>query len=105
VTAYGVAQRTREIGVRVALGANGSDVVAMVLRQGLGLAALGLAIGLAIAAALGRVLESLLYGVSGWDAAAFGAATALLVAVAVGACLVPARRAARLDPLQALRCD
>jgi ABC-type antimicrobial peptide transport system permease subunit len=77
----------------------------MVLRQGLGLAALGLAIGLAIAAALGRVLESLLYGVSGWDAIAFGAAVLLLAAVALAACVAPARRAARLDPLEALRCD
>jgi predicted permease len=105
VTAYGVAQRTREIGVRVALGATAAEVASMVLRQGLGLAALGLAIGLAIAAALGRVLESLLYGVSGWDAIAFGAAVLLLAAVALAACVAPARRAARLDPLEALRCD
>jgi putative ABC transport system permease protein len=105
VTAYGVAQRTREIGVRVALGARGADVVGLVLRQGLGLAGLGVGIGLAVAAALGRVLESLLFGLSWLDPVALIGAAALLLAVAFGACLLPARRAARLDPLEALRCD
>jgi predicted permease len=105
VTAYGVAQRTREIGVRMALGAQRSDVVRLVLRQGMTLAGVGLAIGLGLAAALGRLLGSLLFGVPGTDPVAFGGATALLLAIGLLACLVPARRATRASPVEALRCE
>jgi predicted permease len=102
VLAYSVAQRTREIGVRTALGARPVDILTLVMRQGLSIAVAGLAIGLAVAAAATRWLSNLLYGVTAYDAAIFAAVPACLLVVAVVACLVPARRAARLDPLRAL---
>ena len=105
VMAYSVAARTREIGVRVALGAQPSDVFAMVVRQGMGAAAVGLTAGLLGAAALGRVLTSLLYGVRPTDALTFGGTAAVLLVVVMAACLVPARRAVRVDPLEALRSE
>ena len=105
VMAYSVASRTREIGVRVALGAQPSSVFAMVLRQGLGAAAVGLAVGLLGAYALGGLLTKLLYGVSPRDVVTFGLVSAALIAVTVAACLIPARRAVRVDPLQALRSE
>jgi putative ABC transport system permease protein len=105
VMAYSVAARTREIGVRVALGAQPKRVFAMVLRQGLGAAVAGLVLGLIGAAALGRSLTKLLYGVAPTDVLTFVAVAVMLVAVSVAACLIPARRAVRVDPLQALRSD
>lgn len=98
-----VGQRTREIGIRVALGARPAGVVAFVLREGLRLVAMGLPLGLAVALASMRLLSSYLYGVSATDAATFGAMAALLIGVALVACYVPARRAARVDPVHALR--
>ena len=105
VMAYSVAARTREIGVRVALGAQPSNVFGMVVRQGLGAAAAGLTLGLVGAAALGRVLARLLFGVSPTDAATFVGVAAMLVTVVLAACLLPARRAVRIDPLEALRSE
>ena len=105
VMAYSVAARTREIGVRVALGAQPSNVFGMIVRQGLAAAAVGLTLGLMGAVALGRVLTKLLYGVTPTDAPTFIAVTAVLLAVTLAACLVPARRAVRVDPLEALRSE
>lgn len=102
---YNISQRRREIGVRSALGARPAAIVALVLRQGLTVTAAGLALGLAGSAALTRLLESLLFGVTPLDAVAFAAAPLLLLAVALFACLVPARRAASVDPTEALRAE
>lgn len=103
VLAFIVAQRRREIGVRMALGAQPRDVIADVMGQGLRLAGVGVAIGLALALAGSRVLSSLLFGTSPTDALTFAAVATLLVAVAAVASLVPALRASRVDPLMALR--
>ena len=105
VMAYSVAARTREIGVRVALGAQPSSVFGMVVRQGLSAAVIGLTIGLVGAAALGRLLTKLLYGVGATDAVTFIVVAGVLLAVTLAACLVPARRALRVDPLEALRAE
>jgi len=105
VMAYSVAARTREIGVRVALGAQPRNVFGMVVRQGMGAAAAGLTLGLLGAAALGRVLTSLLYGVKPTDVFTFVGVAGVLLAVVLAACLVPARRAVRVDPLEALRSE
>ncbi|HET9986017.1 MAG TPA: ABC transporter permease [Longimicrobiales bacterium] len=103
VISYGVAQRTREIGIRVALGARRRDVVAAVVRGAFGLAAAGAALGVLGALAATRVLRSLLYGVAPSDPVAFVAAVALLAATGVLASWVPARRAASVQPVEALR--
>ena len=103
VLSYGVAQRTREIGVRTALGARTIDVVALILTQGMVLTAAGLVIGLGSAALAARWLSTVLYGVSPYDPATFLSVAAALAAVAAIACAAPARRAARIDPLKALR--
>jgi putative ABC transport system permease protein len=105
VLSYSVSQSTREIGIRIALGALRRDVVAMVLKQSLRLAGLGLAIGILASLALTRVLRTLLFGVSATDPVVFGAIAAVVAAVALLASLVPARQAARLDPMAALRRD
>ena len=105
VVAYMVTQRTREIGLRVALGAQRADVVRMVLGGGLKLVCGGVAVGLAAALGLTRVMESFLYDVRATDAATFAAASVLLVAVAAMAAWIPARRASGVDPLVALRED
>lgn len=105
VMSYSVRRRTREVGIRIALGARPGAVLGMVLRQGLTLTVTGLAIGLGAALALGRFTASALYGVSGTDAATFAAVSAVLIAAAVAAIVVPARRAARIEPTTALRCE
>jgi putative ABC transport system permease protein len=105
VIAFWVTQRTREIGVRVALGAQYRDVLKLVMRRGAVLILAGLAIGIAATLAFGRVLSGLLYGIKPNDAATLVAAALLLTVVAMLASYVPARRAARIDPLTALRCE
>jgi predicted permease len=105
VIAYLVALRTREFGIRMALGADTGRMLRLVMSRGALLTALGLAIGVGGAAALTRVLRGVLYGVAAIDPLTFGAVAALLGAVALGACLAPARRAARVDPSVALRCE
>jgi len=103
VLSYMVAQRTGEIGVRMALGAQRADVLRMVLRRGLSLAGAGLAIGLGASAALTRYIESLLYRTARFDAATFGGVVVVLLMVSLISSSVPAWRAARLDPMQTLR--
>ena len=105
VTAYSVAQRTQEIGVRAALGATGMSLVRLVLARGLVLTWGGLAIGIIGALALTRLMASLLYGVGARDPATMVWVGVLLVAVALVACYVPARRATKIDPLVALRAE
>jgi ABC-type antimicrobial peptide transport system permease subunit len=105
VIAYGVGQRTREFGIRLALGARRSEIVRNVLRRGIVLFGAGAAIGLAAAAASGRVLATLLFHVSAFDLVSFAAATSILFAVALAACGLPARRAAGVDPSLALRAE
>jgi predicted permease len=105
VVSYAVAQRTREIGVRVALGARKADVVGMVLRRGAGMASVGIALGLVGASVLGRSLSGFLYGISGMDWPTYAAIAALLAGVTLLASWIPARRAARVDPLKALRAE
>ena len=105
VVSYSVAQRTRELGIRAALGATRGDLVRMVVREGGVLAGAGIAIGLAGAWASARVLRSLLYGVSPTDPATFAAAALALGVLAVLATLVPARRAARLNPVDVIRAE
>jgi putative ABC transport system permease protein len=103
VMSYSVSQRTREIGIRMALGAGRRDVRAMIVRQGLWLAVGGVVAGLAVALALGRLVTNLLFGVSGADPVTFLAVPALLLAVALIATLLPAFKASRVDPVEALR--
>ena len=105
VMAYIVSQRTREVGIRMALGANRSDVMKMITRQGMKLAAVGVGIGLVLALALAQVLSSLLIGISGYDVTTFVLVPTLLAAVALVACYLPARRATKVDPLMALRYE
>ena len=103
VLSYVVAQRTRELGVRAALGARRIDLVGLVVRQGLGVAIAGIAAGLIAAAWLARFVSALLYGVTQRDPATYLTVPVVLLAVALIACFAPAWRAARLDPLRALR--
>jgi predicted permease len=103
VLSYNVSRRRREMGIRGALGADRRAIVSLVLRQGILVTAAGLVLGLAGAAAVSRLLASLLFGVTPFDAVAFGTAPTLLLAVAVGACLLPAWRAASVPPTEALR--
>ncbi len=105
VIAYAVSQRTREIGIRTALGATRGNIVRLVLRHGLVLTAIGLVAGIAGAAALTRLMASLLFGVGSWDGLTLLVVATILGSVALLACLVPARRAARVDPIVALRTD
>jgi putative ABC transport system permease protein len=105
LVSFSVSQRTSEMGVRLALGASPRQVGALVLRQGLTLAVLGVALGLAIAALGGRLLATLLYETSATDPAVYSALALLLLTIAALACYVPARRAMRVDPMRALRAD
>lgn len=105
VTAYVVGGRTREIGIRMALGAKGSDVVRMIVLEGLTLIATGVAVGLLLSLVGTRVMGGLLYGVSPTDPLTFLSVAALLTAVALLACYLPARRATKVDPMVALRCE
>ncbi|HSB12440.1 MAG TPA: ABC transporter permease [Blastocatellia bacterium] len=105
VVSYSVAQRSHEIGVRMALGAQMSDVLKLVVGRGMALVGGGIALGLAGAYALSRVMESLLFGVGARDFGTFAATAVILAGVALGACFVPARRATKVDPMIALRCE
>jgi ABC-type antimicrobial peptide transport system permease subunit len=105
VMSYSVRRRTREIGIRMALGAKRPAVLRMILRQGLILTGIGLVIGLAIAFALGRFTASVLYGTSGTDPLTFVTVSLVLLATAVAAVLVPAVRAAHVEPTTALRYE
>jgi putative ABC transport system permease protein len=105
VMSYTVARQTRDICIRIALGAQKADIHKLVLGRGAGLAAAGILIGLAASLGLTRLMSGLLFGVSATDGATFGCIVALLFAVALLACYVPARRATRVDPLVALRYE
>jgi putative ABC transport system permease protein len=105
VMAYVVTQRTREVGIRMALGANRADVLKLITVQGMRLALIGLGIGLLLSIVLARALSSLLIGVSGYDVMTFVVVSALLVVIALIACYLPARRATKIDPLVALRYE
>ena len=103
VIAFSVSQRTREIGIRMALGAASTDVRRLVVGQGMLLAAIGVVVGFGLSVALGGTLSQILYGISNVDPIAFGASAAVLLAVAAVANYLPARRATRIDPTQAIR--
>jgi ABC-type antimicrobial peptide transport system permease subunit len=105
VVSFGVAQRTREFGLRMALGSTPGQLTSMVIRHGLTTALIGLGAGMAGAAALALAMRALLYGVAPLDPAVMAGVAALLLAVALVANYVPARRATRIDPLQALHQD
>jgi hypothetical protein len=105
VMSYAVSQRTREIGIRMALGARRSDVMMMVIGQGMKLAGTGILIGLGGALALTRFMETLVFGVSATDPLTYVTIVALLTVVALLACWIPARQATKVDPLVALRCE
>jgi ABC-type antimicrobial peptide transport system permease subunit len=105
VVAYSVSQRINEIGIRMALGATREDVLRLVLRYGAGLTLIGTALGFVASLAATRVLSSMLFEVSANDPQTFLAVSVLLMAVVLGACYIPARRAAKVDPMVALRYE
>jgi ABC-type antimicrobial peptide transport system permease subunit len=103
VIAFSVSQRTQEIGIRMAIGAQAGDVLQLILRSGLRLIALGVGIGVVAALMLGRLLEEMLYGVSAHDPLIFATIAALITLVSVAACVLPALRASQVQPVVALR--
>jgi ABC-type antimicrobial peptide transport system permease subunit len=105
VMAYVVSQRTQEFGIRMALGAGTGDVLRLIFREGLALAAIGMVIGLTLALMVTRLLASFLYGVSPFDPATFIGVPVLLGLVTLLACWLPARRATKVDPMTALRAE
>ena len=105
VISYLVRQRTREIGIRIAFGAAGHNIVRLVVGQGMAMAGLGVAIGLAVAFGMTRVIGDMLFGVTATDPITFGGIAALLIGVSLLACYLPARRAIKVDPMTALRND
>jgi predicted permease len=105
VIAYSVARRTQEIGVRLALGARRRDVLGLLLWEGMRTSLAGIAVGLAAAAGLARLMANQVFGVTATDPATFAGVATLLASVVLVACYIPARRAMRVDPLAALRCD
>ena len=105
VLAFTVAQRRREIGIRVALGAQRRDVLRMILRQGMALTLTGVAVGIAVSLASTRILARFLYGITATDLGTFVGLALFLAAVALAACVIPARRAMKVDPMIALRYE
>jgi len=105
VMAYLVNQGTREIGIRMALGASKRNILSLVVRQGITLALSGVAIGMAASFLLTRLIRSLLFGVQATDPVTYAGISLLLAVVALLACYIPAQRAARIDPMVSLRCD
>ena len=105
VISYTVSQRTHEIGIRMALGAKGSDVMKLVVAQGVSLTVSGVVVGVGASLGLTRLMSSLLFGVAPTDAPTFASVAVLLTVVSLAACIIPARRATKVDPMFALRCD
>jgi putative ABC transport system permease protein len=105
VTSFSVSRRTHELGVRIALGAGRGDILGLVVRQGMAPVGIGLAVGLAGAFGLTRLLSSMLFEVSPTDIFVFGSVTAVLALIALIGCLLPGRRATRVDPMTALRYE
>ena len=105
VISYNVSQRTHEIGVRIALGAHRSNILRMVISEGMVLAAIGIVVGVGGALALGRFMQSMLFEIKPTDPATFVGVALALTLVALAACFIPARRATRVDPVSTMRCE